>query len=66
MVQHPKTGQDHVKKTHGVPETTGTKDGSSSRNIQRKSDHLHGKEKKQGGGGVGGKGDWNPLSDGSM
>lgn len=63
MVQHPKT--DKMNKAHGVPETTKTSEGSSGRNIQRKSDHNSGKEKKQGGGGIGGKGDWNPLDDGS-
>lgn len=62
MVQHPKG--DHVKKG-GVPETTNLKEGSASRNIQRKNDHNHGKEKKQGGGGIGGKGNWDPLEDGS-
>eukprot|EP00534_Pseudo-nitzschia_fraudulenta_P003817 CAMPEP_0201135668 /NCGR_PEP_ID=MMETSP0850-20130426/54444_1 /ASSEMBLY_ACC=CAM_ASM_000622 /TAXON_ID=183588 /ORGANISM="Pseudo-nitzschia fraudulenta, Strain WWA7" /LENGTH=66 /DNA_ID=CAMNT_0047406861 /DNA_START=486 /DNA_END=686 /DNA_ORIENTATION=- len=66
MVQHPKTGGEHLKGGHGVPETTNTKEGSASRNIQRKSDHNHGKEKKQGGGGMGGKGDWDPIKDGSM
>eukprot|EP00535_Pseudo-nitzschia_heimii_P001319 CAMPEP_0197180904 /NCGR_PEP_ID=MMETSP1423-20130617/5343_1 /TAXON_ID=476441 /ORGANISM="Pseudo-nitzschia heimii, Strain UNC1101" /LENGTH=64 /DNA_ID=CAMNT_0042631047 /DNA_START=123 /DNA_END=317 /DNA_ORIENTATION=+ len=63
MVQHPKTGGDTKK--GNVPETTSTKEGSASRNIQRKNDHNHGKEKKQGGGGMGGKGDWDPLNDGS-
>jgi len=59
------SGGDHSKKGHGVPETTSVKEGSAGRNIQRKSDHNNGKQKKQGGGGVGGKGDWDPLKDGS-
>eukprot|EP00531_Pseudo-nitzschia_arenysensis_P011808 CAMPEP_0116114708 /NCGR_PEP_ID=MMETSP0329-20121206/121_1 /TAXON_ID=697910 /ORGANISM="Pseudo-nitzschia arenysensis, Strain B593" /LENGTH=64 /DNA_ID=CAMNT_0003608099 /DNA_START=93 /DNA_END=287 /DNA_ORIENTATION=+ len=64
MVQHPKT--DKMNKAHGVPETTSVKEGSASRNIQRKNDHNFGKQKKQGGGGMGGKGDWDPLNDGSL
>lgn len=100
---------DKMNKAHGVPETKGVKEGSASRNIQRKHDHNFGyvyaiqnygrhsgcfsfialfssfipsnsrltfyfvltfennrKTKKQGGGGVGGKGDWDPLNDGSL
>ena len=117
---------DNEKKGHGVPETTKVKEGSASRNIQRKSDHNKGyvkswrikhqtgsenlhqfftesffflcdicfysfpsilsytyihtyihsyiliayvsinrKEHKQGGGGIGGKGDWKVTDDGS-
>jgi hypothetical protein len=59
------SGGEHLKKDHGVPETTGVKEGAASRNIQRKSDHNQVKGKKQGGGGMGGKGDWDPLKDGS-
>jgi hypothetical protein len=41
-------------------------EGSSKRNIVRKSDHdPNRKEKKQGGGG-GGKGNWDPIADGSL
>ena len=36
------SGGEHLKKGHGVPETTGMKEGAASRNIQRKSDHNHG------------------------
>ncbi|KAL7494714.1 hypothetical protein ACHAWT_003665 [Skeletonema menzelii] len=52
---------------HKVPETTKTEEGSARRNIARKHDHdPTKKEKKQGGGGLGGKGTWNDLDDGSM
>eukprot|EP00548_Thalassiothrix_antarctica_P002659 CAMPEP_0194130992 /NCGR_PEP_ID=MMETSP0152-20130528/1860_1 /TAXON_ID=1049557 /ORGANISM="Thalassiothrix antarctica, Strain L6-D1" /LENGTH=62 /DNA_ID=CAMNT_0038825639 /DNA_START=40 /DNA_END=228 /DNA_ORIENTATION=+ len=61
MVEHPKADQ-----TKGVPATTGVKEGSSGRNIQRKGDKNTGKKAKpKGGGGIGGKGDWDPLNDGS-
>ena len=56
--------REDTHKKGAVPETTGTSEGSSGRNIQRK--HNPGdKDKKQGGGG-GGKGKWNELDDGSM
>jgi len=73
----PKTIQNKTKqnthregkgKTHVIPETTGTVEGSASRNIQRKGGAIDGnqkKEHKQGGGG-GGKGKWNEVDDGSM
>ncbi|OEU15789.1 hypothetical protein FRACYDRAFT_269487 [Fragilariopsis cylindrus CCMP1102] len=58
------SGKEHDTKGHGVPETKGTSEGSAARNIQRKSDHVKGKEKKQGGGGLGHKGDWKTSTDG--
>ena len=36
------SGGEHLKKGHGVPETTGVKEGAAGRNIQRKGDHNHG------------------------
>eukprot|EP00751_Fragilariopsis_kerguelensis_P012378 CAMPEP_0170782056 /NCGR_PEP_ID=MMETSP0733-20121128/14618_1 /TAXON_ID=186038 /ORGANISM="Fragilariopsis kerguelensis, Strain L26-C5" /LENGTH=66 /DNA_ID=CAMNT_0011126315 /DNA_START=92 /DNA_END=292 /DNA_ORIENTATION=+ len=66
MVQHPKTGTEHEKSGNGVPETTNVKEGSASRNIQRKHDPKKGKDKKMGGGSIGGKGDWKQTNDGSM
>ncbi|KAG7353991.1 hypothetical protein IV203_003347 [Nitzschia inconspicua] len=65
MVMHPKTDDD--KKHGSVPETKKVSEGSASRNIARKHDHdPHRKEKKQHGGGVGGKGDWKEVDDGSV
>lgn len=58
--------EEHHKGKGAVPETTGTSEGSASRNIQRKTNNdPHQKDKKQGGGG-GGKGKWDALDDGSM
>jgi hypothetical protein len=39
---HTNSGKEHDTKGHGVPETKGTSEGSASRNIQRKSDHVKG------------------------
>jgi hypothetical protein len=57
-----------ANKHNKVPETKNIEEGSSRRNIIRKHDHdTHKKVKKQGGGsGVGGKGQWNELDDGSL
>ncbi len=58
--------QNREQKKNQIPETK-TEEGSSRRNIQRRHDYdpLR-KEKKQGGGSVGGKGKWNDIDDGSM
>eukprot|EP00558_Chaetoceros_sp_UNC1202_P001381 CAMPEP_0197259644 /NCGR_PEP_ID=MMETSP1429-20130617/83619_1 /TAXON_ID=49237 /ORGANISM="Chaetoceros sp., Strain UNC1202" /LENGTH=101 /DNA_ID=CAMNT_0042723855 /DNA_START=336 /DNA_END=641 /DNA_ORIENTATION=+ len=56
---------DKNDKKNQIPESK-TEEGSSRRNIMRKSDHdPHRKEKKQGGGG-GGKGKWDPVDDGTL
>ena len=59
-----------ANKHNKVPETKNIEPGSSRRNITRKHnthyDSNHKKVKKQGGGGVGGKGQWNELDDGSL
>ncbi|KAL7448967.1 hypothetical protein ACHAWC_001074, partial [Mediolabrus comicus] len=71
-----KTAQSNQQQTHRankhnkVPETKNIEEGSSRRNITRRHnthDTQHNKVKKQGGGsGVGGKGQWNELDDGSL
>jgi hypothetical protein len=63
--------QHRANKHNKVPETKNIEEGSSRRNITRRHDtHYdsnHKKVKKQGGGGgVGGKGQWNELDDGSL
>jgi hypothetical protein len=62
--------QTHRANKHNqIPETKNIESGSSRRNITRRHDiDPHGikKDKKQGGGGIGGKGNWNKLDDGSL
>ena len=62
--------QHRANKHNRVPETKNIEPGSSRRNITRRHnthyDSQHKKVKKQGGGGVGGKGQWNELDDGSL
>ena len=54
------------RKTSEIPETEKVSEGSSRRNITRRHEYdPKKKEKKQHGGGVGGKGNWNNLDDGS-
>jgi len=57
-----------ANKHNKVPETKNIEEGSSRRNITRKHNthDTHKKVKKQGGGGVGGKAQWNELDDGSL
>ena len=57
-----------ANKHNKLPETKNIESGSSRRNITRRhdSDPHKNKTKKQGGGGVGGKGGWNKLDDGSL
>eukprot|EP00977_Amphora_coffeiformis_P009487 scaffold2192_cov170-Amphora_coffeaeformis.AAC.21 len=58
--------EDHHKGKAAVPDTTGVVEGSAKRNIQRKhGDGQNQKEKKNHGGALGGKGNWDPLDDGS-
>lgn len=58
---------DFHKGKNPIPETRTGEEGSSKRNIQRKHDHdPHRKPKPNHGGGVGGKGQWNDIDDGSM
>jgi hypothetical protein len=57
-----------ANKHNKIPETKNIESGSSRRNITRRHDiDPHGikKDKKQGGGGIGGKGNWNKVDDGS-
>jgi hypothetical protein len=66
-----KPTNNRANKHNKVPETKNIEEGSSRRNITRKHnthyDSNHKKVKKQGGGsGVGGKGQWNELDDGSL
>ena len=65
-----KQTHNRANKHNKVPETKNIEEGSSRRNITRKHnthDTQHNKVKKQGGGGgVGGKGQWNELDDGSL
>ena len=58
--------EEHHKGKVAVPESTGTAEGSASRNIQRKHDNDPSKKEKKQGGGGGGKGKWNDLDDGSI
>ena len=52
---------------HKVPETKNIESGSSRRNITRRHDgDPRKKNKKQGGGGIGGKAQWGKLDDGSL
>jgi hypothetical protein len=69
--KHNQNKQHRANKHNKVPETKNIEEGSSRRNITRRHnthyDSNHKKVKKQGGGsGVGGKGQWNELDDGSL
>eukprot|EP00574_Skeletonema_japonicum_P012513 CAMPEP_0201726522 /NCGR_PEP_ID=MMETSP0593-20130828/9760_1 /ASSEMBLY_ACC=CAM_ASM_000672 /TAXON_ID=267983 /ORGANISM="Skeletonema japonicum, Strain CCMP2506" /LENGTH=63 /DNA_ID=CAMNT_0048218021 /DNA_START=170 /DNA_END=361 /DNA_ORIENTATION=+ len=58
-----------ANKHNQIPETKNIQAGSSRRNITRRGDATDAnrvKNKKQGGGGVGGKGGWRMVDDGSL
>jgi hypothetical protein len=59
--------RDEDNKKGAVPETRVGEEGTAKRNIQRRHDHdPNRKEKPQHGGGVGGKGQWNDIDDGTL